>query len=100
MVKPHGVDVLLPPAPSAPSIDAQQAWSSYPKGIAPFVDDLGWFAMASLRSTGKGSSSAGGLHISPKGYQPLLDVPSPTTLADRQRARAAATGSRGVRPQP
>lgn len=47
--KPYGVDVLLPPkyiGAEQGGIDAQQARSSYPKGIAPSSTTC-WFAMAS-----------------------------------------------------
>ncbi len=74
--KPYGVDLLLPPkyvGAEQGGIDAKQARALLPEEHRAFVDDLlvryGITAPATeLRA------SAGGLNISPKSYEPLLDV--------------------------
>lgn len=75
--KPYGVDVLLPPkyiGAEQGGIDAQQARELIPEGHRTFVDDLLVRYGIPAVTDRQRSSSAGGLHISPKGYQPLLDV--------------------------
>lgn len=75
--RPYGVDVLLPPkyiGAEQGGIDAQQARELIPEGHRTFVDDLLVRYGIPAVTDRQRSSSAGGLHISPKGYQPLLDV--------------------------
>jgi NAD(P)H-dependent flavin oxidoreductase YrpB (nitropropane dioxygenase family) len=74
--KPYGVDLLLPPkyvGADQGGIDTQQARSLLPEEHRSFVDELlaryGVTAPADERRR-----RSGGLNISPKGYQPLLDV--------------------------
>jgi NAD(P)H-dependent flavin oxidoreductase YrpB (nitropropane dioxygenase family) len=74
--KPYGVDLLLPPnyvGADRGGIDNQQAQSLLPEEHRSFVDELlaryGVTAPADDRRR-----RSGGLNISPKGYQPLLDV--------------------------
>lgn len=74
--KPYGVDLLLPPkyvGAEQGGIDATQARTLLPDEHRAFVDDL----LARYGVTvpaGEPRPSAGGLNISPKSYQPLLDV--------------------------
>jgi NAD(P)H-dependent flavin oxidoreductase YrpB (nitropropane dioxygenase family) len=98
--KPYGVDLLLPPkyvGAEQGGIDAGQVWKLLPEEHRAFVDDLlvryGIPVSADLPRTSRG----GGLNISPKGYEPLLDVafshdirliasalgPPPSDLVDR-----------------
>lgn len=74
--KPFGVDLLLPPkyvGAEEGGIDAKQARARLPEEHRAFVDDIlaryGITAPAEERR-----AAAGGLNISPKGYEPLLDV--------------------------
>jgi NAD(P)H-dependent flavin oxidoreductase YrpB (nitropropane dioxygenase family) len=74
--KPYGVDLLLPPkyvGAEHGGIDAEQARTLLPSEHRAFVDDLlGRYGVAG--PTGEPRASSGGLNISPKGYEPLLDV--------------------------
>ncbi|BBX61137.1 putative monooxygenase [Mycobacterium saskatchewanense] len=74
--KPYGVDLLLPPkyvGAERGGIDGKQARELLPEEHRAFVDDLldryGVAAPADERR-----ASSGGLNISPKGYEPLLEV--------------------------
>jgi NAD(P)H-dependent flavin oxidoreductase YrpB (nitropropane dioxygenase family) len=98
--KPYGVDLLLPNkyvGAEQGGIDAGQVWKLLPEEHRAFVDDLlvryGIPVPADRPRTSRGS----GLNISPKGYEPLLDVafshdirliasalgPPPSDLVDR-----------------
>jgi NAD(P)H-dependent flavin oxidoreductase YrpB (nitropropane dioxygenase family) len=74
--KPFGVDLLLPPkyvGADEGGIDAGQARARLPEEHRAFVDDI----LARYGITApphEARASAGGLNISPKGYEPLLDV--------------------------
>src|ERR1700749_4585140 len=74
--KPYGVDLLLPPkyvGAEEGGIDAGQARALLPEEHRAFVDDLlGRYGVAG--PSGEPRASSGGLNISPKGYEPLLDV--------------------------
>ncbi len=89
--KPYGVDLLLPPkyvGAEQGGIDAQQARSLLPEEHRAFVDDLlARYGIAPTDPPRK--SSGGGLNISPKGYEPLLEV----AFAHDIRMIASALGS-------
>ncbi|HET7075376.1 MAG TPA: nitronate monooxygenase, partial [Mycobacterium sp.] len=74
--KPYGVDLLLPPkyvGAEQGGIDNAQARALVPEEYRAFVDDL--LARYGVAEPGEGArASRGGLNVSPKGYQPLLDV--------------------------
>jgi NAD(P)H-dependent flavin oxidoreductase YrpB (nitropropane dioxygenase family) len=74
--KPYGVDLLLPPkyvGAERGGIDAKQAAELLPDEHRAFVDDLlARYGIAA--STEPPRAPSGGLNISPKGYEPLLDV--------------------------
>ena len=74
--RPYGVDLLLPPkyvGAEEGGIDAGQARALLPEEHRAFVDDLlARYGVAA--PTGEPRVAAGGLNISPKGYEPLLDV--------------------------
>ncbi len=74
--KPYGVDLLLPPkyvGAEQGGIDAQQARSLLPEEHRAFVDDLlGRYAITVPPDDQRRPSR--GLNVSPKGYQPLLDI--------------------------
>lgn len=74
--KPYGVDLLLPPkyvGADQGGIDAKQARTLLPEEHRAFVDDL--LARYGVTAPAAESrASAGGLNISPKGYEPLLEV--------------------------
>jgi NAD(P)H-dependent flavin oxidoreductase YrpB (nitropropane dioxygenase family) len=75
--KPFGVDLLLPPnyvGSDQGGIDAQQARTLLPEGHRAFVDDLLLRYGIPAPTEPPRQSSAGGLNISPKGYEPLLEV--------------------------
>jgi NAD(P)H-dependent flavin oxidoreductase YrpB (nitropropane dioxygenase family) len=88
--KPYGVDLLLPPkyvGADEGGIDAKQARTLLPDEHRAFVDDLlARYGVTAPAAEARGS--AGGLNISPKGYQPLLDV----TFAHNIRLIASALG--------
>ena len=74
--KPYGVDLLLPPkyvGAEQGGIDAKQAKTLLPDEHRAFVDDL-LARYGITASTGEARGSLGGLNISPKSYEPLLDV--------------------------
>ncbi|WP_207545703.1 nitronate monooxygenase, partial [Mycobacterium intracellulare] len=74
--KPYGVDLLLPPkyvGAEQGGIDTNQARTLLPEEHRAFVDDL--LARYGVTApAGDARPSVGGLNISPKSYQPLLDV--------------------------
>ncbi|KAA1250583.1 nitronate monooxygenase [Mycobacterium simiae] len=75
--KPYGVDLLLPPkyvGAEQGGIDAQQVQALLPEQHRAFIDDL--LARYGIdKATGQARASSGrGLNVSPKGYEPLLDV--------------------------
>ena len=74
--KPYGVDLLLPPkyvGAEQGGIDAKQARALLPEEHRAFVDDLlaRYGVPAPVEEPRR---SSGGLNISPKGYEPLLEV--------------------------
>ena len=74
--KPYGVDLLLPPnyvGAEQGGIDAQQARALLPEEHRAFVDDLlARYGIAVPADEQR--VLPGDLNISPKGYEPLLDV--------------------------
>jgi len=98
--KPYGVDLLLPPkyvGAEQGGIDAGQVWKLLPEEHRAFVDDLLVRYGIPVPADRSRTSRGGGLNISPKGYEPLLDVafshdirliasalgPPPSDLVDR-----------------
>ena len=97
--KPFGVDLLLPPkyvGAEQGGIDNKQARELLPEEHRAFVEDLlARYGITAPAEPPRGSS--GGLNISPKGYEPLLEVafahdirliesalgPPPADLVDR-----------------
>src|ERR1700760_3830954 len=88
--KPYGVDLLLPPkyvGAEEGGIDATQARTLLPEEHRAFVDEL--LARYGITAPAAEShASSGGLNISPKGYEPLLEV----AFAHRLRLIASALG--------
>src|SRR5262245_4473896 len=74
--KPYGVDLLLPPkyvGADQGGIDAQQVRELLPEEHRVFVDDLlARYGIAVPADTQR--RLPGKLNISPRGYEPLLDV--------------------------
>ncbi|MBW0017759.1 MAG: nitronate monooxygenase [Mycobacterium sp.] len=74
--KPYGVDLLLPPkyvGAEQGGIDGQQARALLPEEHRAFVAEL--LARYGIVPDDQGRPrESGGLNISPKGYEPLLDV--------------------------
>ena len=90
--KPFGVDLLLPPkyvGAEQGGVDAQQARSLLPEEHRAFVDDLLVRYDIAPPTDPPRASSGGGLNISPKGYEPLLEV----AFAHDIRLIASALGS-------
>jgi NAD(P)H-dependent flavin oxidoreductase YrpB (nitropropane dioxygenase family) len=88
--KPYGVDLLLPPkyvGADEGGVDAKQARTLLPDEHRAFVDDL-LLRYGVTAPAAQPRGSAGGLNISPKGYEPLLDV----TFAHNVRLIASALG--------
>jgi NAD(P)H-dependent flavin oxidoreductase YrpB (nitropropane dioxygenase family) len=100
--KPYGVDLLLPPkyvGAEQGGIDAGQVRELLPEEHRAFLDDLlaRYGITVSPEDRAQPRTSRGGLNISPKGYEPLLDVafthdirliasalgPPPSDLVDR-----------------
>jgi NAD(P)H-dependent flavin oxidoreductase YrpB (nitropropane dioxygenase family) len=100
--KPYGVDLLLPPkyvGAEQGGIDPQQVRALLPEEHRAFLDDLlaRYGIAVSPDRLDQPRTSVGGLNISPKGYEPLLDVafdhdirliasalgPPPSDLVDR-----------------
>ena len=74
--KPYGVDLLLPPkyvGAEQGGIDARQVRELLPAEHRAFIDDL-LVRYGIPVPTERPRTSGGGLNISPKGYEPLLDV--------------------------
>jgi NAD(P)H-dependent flavin oxidoreductase YrpB (nitropropane dioxygenase family) len=89
--KPYGVDLLLPPkyvGAEQGGIDAEQARELLPEEHREFVDDL-LVRYGIPLPTDEKRRPPGDLNISPKGYEPLLDV----AFAHRIRLIASALGS-------
>jgi NAD(P)H-dependent flavin oxidoreductase YrpB (nitropropane dioxygenase family) len=75
--KPYGVDLLLPPkyvGAEQGGIDAKQARDLLPEEHRAFLEDLLARYGIPASTEPPRPSSAGGLNISPKGYEPLLEV--------------------------
>jgi NAD(P)H-dependent flavin oxidoreductase YrpB (nitropropane dioxygenase family) len=78
--KPYGVDLLLPAkyvGSDTGGVDAKQARDLFPEEHRAFLDDLlvRYGIPVSIESPDPPRKSRrGGLNISPKGYEPLLDV--------------------------
>src|SRR6185437_12468074 len=90
--KPYGVDLLLPPkyvGADTGGIDAQQVRDLLPGEHRAFLDDLlVRYGIAS--STDQPREPSGrGLNVSPKGYEPLLEV----AFGHNIRLIASALGS-------
>jgi NAD(P)H-dependent flavin oxidoreductase YrpB (nitropropane dioxygenase family) len=89
--KPYGVDLLLPTkyvGADHGGIDGKQARELLPEEHRQFVDDL--LARYGIPAPTDGERRpAADLNISPKGYEPLLDV----TFSHRIRLIASALGS-------
>jgi NAD(P)H-dependent flavin oxidoreductase YrpB (nitropropane dioxygenase family) len=89
--KPYGVDLLLPPkyvGAEQGGIDTKQAAELLPEEHRAFVDDILDRYGVGAPADPPRSSSAGGLNISPKGYEPLLEV----AFAHNIRLIASALG--------
>ena len=74
--KPYGVDLLLPPkyvGAEQGGIDAKQVRALLPEEHRTFVEDL-LARYGAAAPIDKPRAPSGGLNISPKGYEPLLDV--------------------------
>jgi len=88
--KPYGVDLLLPPkyvGAEEGGIDAEQVRALLPEEHRAFVDEL--LARYGITAPAEEAhASAGGLNISPKGYEPLLEV----AFSHRIRLIASALG--------
>jgi NAD(P)H-dependent flavin oxidoreductase YrpB (nitropropane dioxygenase family) len=100
--KPYGVDLLLPVkyvGSDTGGVDAEQARDPFPEEHRAFLDDLlaRYGITVSEEERAQPRGAGGGLNISPKGYEPLLDVafdhdirliasalgPPPADLVDR-----------------
>jgi NAD(P)H-dependent flavin oxidoreductase YrpB (nitropropane dioxygenase family) len=89
--KPYGVDLLLPPkyvGADRGGIDGKQARELLPEEHRQFVDDL-LVRYAIPAPADEERRPVADLNISPKGYEPLLDV----TFSHRIRLIASALGS-------
>jgi NAD(P)H-dependent flavin oxidoreductase YrpB (nitropropane dioxygenase family) len=89
--KPFGVDLLLPPkyvGAEQGGIDSKQAGKLLPQEHREFVDDL-LVRYGIPVPADEDRRPPGDLNISPKGYEPLLDV----VFAHRIRLFASALGS-------
>ncbi|MEM6107845.1 nitronate monooxygenase family protein [Mycobacterium sp. 050272] len=101
--KPYGVDLLLPPkyvGAETGGIDAKQVGQLLPEEHRAFVEDL--LARYGITAPAEPPrASVGGLNVSPKGYEPLLEVafahdirliasalgPPPADLVERAHSR-------------
>ncbi|WP_191499418.1 NAD(P)H-dependent flavin oxidoreductase [Mycobacterium simulans] len=76
--KPYGVDLLLPPryvGAEQGGIDSAQARTLLPEEHRAFVEDLlARYGINQPAERERAPLSGGGLNISPKGYEPLLEV--------------------------
>ncbi len=73
--KPYGVDLLLPPkyvGAESGGIDAQQVRALLPEEHRAFLDEL--LDRYGIHGATGSLPPTAGLNVSPKGYQPLLDV--------------------------
>ncbi|MGA9490638.1 MAG: nitronate monooxygenase family protein [Mycobacterium sp.] len=89
--KPYGVDLLLPPkyvGADSGGIDGKQARELLPEEHRQFVDDL-LVRYGIPVPTDEERQPVADLNISPKGYEPLLDV----VFSHRIRLIASALGS-------
>ncbi|CAM2824003.1 nitronate monooxygenase family protein [Mycobacterium intermedium] len=89
--KPYGVDLLLPPkyvGAEKGGIESQQVEELLPPEHRAFVDDLLSRYGVAAQPEGRRTLAPGGLNISPKGYEPLLDV----AFAHNIRLIASALG--------
>ncbi|BBX44536.1 nitronate monooxygenase family protein [Mycobacterium cookii] len=89
--KPYGVDLLLPPkyvGADSGGIDGKQARELLPEKHRRFVDDL-LTRYGIPVSSDEEQQPVADLNISPKGYEPLLDV----VFSHRIRLIASALGS-------
>lgn len=89
--KPYGVDLLLPPkyvGAEKGGIDSQQVEELLPQEHRAFVDDLLARYGVAAQPEDRRTLAPGGLNISPKGYEPLLDV----AFAHNIRLIASALG--------
>jgi NAD(P)H-dependent flavin oxidoreductase YrpB (nitropropane dioxygenase family) len=87
--KPYGVDLLLPPkyvGADTGGINSRQAQDLLPIEHRAFVDDL--LNRYGVAQTAEEEPVRGGLNISPKGYEPLLEV----AFAHNIRLIASALG--------
>jgi NAD(P)H-dependent flavin oxidoreductase YrpB (nitropropane dioxygenase family) len=88
--KPYGVDLLLPPkyvGDDRGGVDGKQARELLPEEHRAFVDEL-LIRYGITGVTDEEHRPTGQLNISPKGYEPLLDV----AFAHRIRLIASALG--------
>jgi NAD(P)H-dependent flavin oxidoreductase YrpB (nitropropane dioxygenase family) len=75
--RPYGVDLLLPPkyvGADRGGIDASEVRALLPEEHRAFVDDLLVRYGISAPGDDRRLPSGAGLNVSPKGYEPLLDV--------------------------
>ena len=88
--RPYGVDLLLPPkyvGKEGGGLDREQVRALLPPEHQEFLDDL--LARYGIPVPGKDEQRAvGSLNVSPRGYEPLLDV----AFAHRMRLVASALG--------
>lgn len=107
--RPYGVDLLLPPkyvGAESGGIDASQIEALLPEEHRAFLDDL--LSRYDIPVSGGGSRRFGaGLNVSPKGYEPLLDVafahdvrlvasalgPPPVDLVERAHANGVVVAA-------
>ena len=91
--KPYGVDLLLPAkyvGSDTGGVDAEQARDLFPAEHRAFLDDLlARYGITVNEEQPMPRGNSGGLSISPKGYEPLLDV----AFAHDIRMIASALGS-------
>ncbi|MCV7260422.1 monooxygenase [Mycobacterium shimoidei] len=74
---PYGVDLLLPPkyvGAESGGIDADQIRDLLPEEHRAFLDDMLARYGVPVPDNGQRLSLGAGLNVSPKGYEPLLDV--------------------------
>ena len=102
--RPYGVDLLLPPkyvGADEGGIDAKQVRALLPDEHRAFLDDMLARYGVPVPAEHERLSPGGGLNVSPKGYEPLLDVafdhrirliasalgPPPADLVERAHSR-------------
>ncbi|MGH9098429.1 MAG: NAD(P)H-dependent flavin oxidoreductase, partial [Acidimicrobiales bacterium] len=89
---PYGVDLLLPPkyvGSDGDGLDIKQVGALLPDEHRAFLDDLLARYGIPVPPTGRRLPAGIGLNVSPRGYEPLLDV----AFAHRIRLIASALGS-------